>query len=101
MAMVSTNMPDEKVGVLKALQKQHASSRNLLFGSDDTYAMQAAFNPKWEAGVPYTVVLGPDGKILYEEQGEVDILKLRRTILANLPDADYLGHRAYWASTKP
>lgn len=101
MVMVSANMPDEKPGVMKALEKQHASSRNLIFGSDDTYAMQAAFNPKWEAGVPYTVVLGPDGKMLYEEQGEVDILKLRRTILANLPDADYLGHRAYWASAKP
>lgn len=101
MVMVSTNMPDEKPGVLKALEKQHASSRNLIFGSDDTYGLQAAFNPHWEAGVPYTVVLGPDGKILYEEQGEVDILKLRRTILANLPDADYVGHRAYWASAKP
>jgi thiol-disulfide isomerase/thioredoxin len=101
MVMVSTNMPDEKPGVMKALQRQHASSRNLIFGSDDTYAMQAAFNPKWEAGVPYTVVLGPDGKILYEEQGEVDILKLRRTVLANLPDSDYIGHRAYWASAKP
>jgi hypothetical protein len=48
--------------------------------------------------VPYTVLLAPDGKVLYQEQGEVDILKLRRTILGNLPDADYLGHRAYWAT---
>lgn len=96
MVMVASNMPDEKPGVLKALQKQHASSRNLLFGSDDTYAMQAAFDPKWEAGVPYTVLLSPDGKVLYQEQGEVDILKLRRTVLANLPDPDYIGHRAYW-----
>jgi thiol-disulfide isomerase/thioredoxin len=96
MVMVASNLPDEKAGVLKALQKQHASSRNLLFGSDDTYAMQAAFDPKWEAGVPYTVLLSPDGKVLYQEGGEVDILKLRRTILANLPDQDYIGHRAYW-----
>jgi thiol-disulfide isomerase/thioredoxin len=98
MVMVSSNMPDEKAGVLKALQKQHASGRNLLFGSEDTYAMQAAFDPKWEAGVPYTVLLSPDGKILYQEQGEVDVLKLRRIILANLPDPDYIGHRAYWAT---
>src|SRR3982751_6699367 len=50
MVMVASNLPDEKAGVLKALQRQHASSRNLMFGSDDTYAMQAAFDPKWEAG---------------------------------------------------
>jgi thiol-disulfide isomerase/thioredoxin len=95
---VATNMPDEKAGVLKMLNKQHASSRNLLFASDDTYAMQAAFDPKWESGVPFTVLISPDGKVLYQEQGEVDVLKLRRIILANLPDPDYIGHRAYWAT---
>lgn len=98
LVMVSANMPDEKPGVMKMLQKMHGSSRNLLFGSTDTDAMQAAFDPKWQAGVPYTVLLSPDGKILYQEQGEVDILKLRRIILANLPDPDYIGHRAYWAA---
>ena len=95
---VATNMPDEKAGVLKMLNKQHASSSNLMFGSDDTYAMQAAFDPKWESGVPFTVLISPDGKLLYQEQGEVDVLKLRRIILANLPDPDYIGHRAYWAA---
>lgn len=98
LVMVAANMPDEKAGVMKVLEREHASSRNLLFGSTDTYAMQAAFDPKWESGVPYTVLLAPDGKVLYREEGEVDILKLRRIILANLPDPDYIGHRAYWAS---
>ncbi len=97
-ATVATNMPDERAGVLKMLNKQHASSRNLLFASDDTYAMQAAFDPKWEAGVPFTMLISPEGKVLYQEQGEVDVLKLRRIILANLPDPDYIGHRAYWAA---
>jgi thiol-disulfide isomerase/thioredoxin len=97
MVMVSANLPDEKAGVMKMLEKQHASSRNLLFGSTDTYAMQAAFDPKWDSPVPFTVLLSPEGKILYRELGEVDILKLRRIILGNLPDPDYLGHRAYWA----
>jgi thiol-disulfide isomerase/thioredoxin len=95
---VSANLPDEKPGVIKMLNKQHASSRNLQFASEDTYAMQAAFDPKWEAGVPFTVLLSPEGKVLYQKQGEVDIQELRRIILANVPDPDYIGHRAYWAS---
>ena len=98
MVTVSANMPDEKAGVLKALNRLHASTRNLLFGITDTDAMQSAFEPTWQGGVPYTVVLSPDGKILYKEQGELDILKMRRAILANLPDPDYKGQRAYWAS---
>jgi thiol-disulfide isomerase/thioredoxin len=94
---VATNLPDERAGVMKALEKQHASSRNLQFASDDTYAMQAAFDAKWEAGVPFTMVLAPGGKVIYQKQGEIDILELRRVILGNLPDPDYIGHRAYWA----
>ena len=96
---IATNLPDERAGVLKALEKQHASSRNLQFASDDTYAMQAAFDAKWESGVPFTMVIAPGGKVLYQKQGELDILELRRVVLGNLPDPDYIGHRAYWAAS--
>ena len=92
---VSANQPDERAGVLRFLQKQHATSRNLLFGSDETSAMQAAFDPSWESAVPYTVLLSADGKVLYKTVGSVDLLKLRRTILANVP-AEYAGFSQYW-----
>ena len=98
LVMVATNLPDERAGVLKALQREHASSRNLQFSSDDTYAMQAAFDTKWNSGIPFTMVLAPGGKVIYQKEGELDILELRRIVLANLPDPDYIGHRAYWAS---
>jgi peroxiredoxin len=92
---VSANMPDEKPSVMRFLQKQHATSRNLLFSSTDTTALQTAFDPKWDSAVPYTILLGPDGKVLYKKLGSVDILELRRTILANLP-SDYIGFNRYW-----
>jgi peroxiredoxin len=94
---VSANMPDEKSSVEKLLEKMHSTSRNLLFDSDDTAAMQAAFDPKWESAVPYTMLIAPDGKVLYQSQGTIDILELRRTILANLP-SDYPGFNKYWAA---
>jgi thiol-disulfide isomerase/thioredoxin len=96
---VSANMPDEEPGVLKYLKNLHGSSRNLLFGSTDTDQMQHAFAADWEGALPYSMLLAPGGKVLYEHQGEVDILKLRRIILGNLPDPDYIGHRAYWAAS--
>jgi peroxiredoxin len=92
---VSANMPDEKAGVLKMLEKKRATSRNLLFASNDTAALQAAFDPAWQSAVPYTVLLGVDGKVLYKSLGSVDILELRRTILLNLP-SDYIGFNQYW-----
>jgi peroxiredoxin len=92
---VAANMPDEKPGVLKMLEKKHATSSNLLFASDDTAALQAAFDPTWQSAVPYTVLLDTDGKVLYKNMGTVDILELRRTILAALP-SDYIGFNKYW-----
>ena len=93
---VAANMPDEKSTVLQVLEKMHATSRNLLFASNDTAALQAAFDPRWESAVPYTVLISPDGKVLYQKQGSVDMLELRRTILANLL-SDYEGFNKYWS----
>jgi peroxiredoxin len=96
---VSANFPDEKKAVLKFLQEQHASTRNLIFGTNETYDLMAAFDPDWNAGVPYTMLIGIDGRVIYKRQGAIDPLEVRRTILAHLPDDDYIGQQAYWNST--
>jgi thiol-disulfide isomerase/thioredoxin len=96
---VSINYPDEKPGVLKALMGEHATSTNLLMGSTDIYALLAAFDPNWSAAVPYTLLIRPGGEIVYKIQGgHADALTLKRLIIANLADDDYLGHQAYWKS---
>jgi peroxiredoxin len=92
---VSVNMPDEQASVLRFLQKKHATSRNLLFSSTDTADMQKAFDPTWDSAVPYTILLSPDGKVLYKQLGSVDVLELRRIILANVA-SEYSGFSDYW-----
>jgi len=92
---VSVNMPDEEPSVLRFLKKKHATSRNLLFSSTDTVAMQEAFDPAWDSAVPYTILLSGDGKVLYKQMGTADILELRRTILANVA-SEYSGFNDYW-----
>jgi thiol-disulfide isomerase/thioredoxin len=96
---VSINYPDEKAGVLKVLTKEHATSTNLVVGSTDIYAMMAAFDPDWNAAVPYTLLIRPGGEIVYKTQGAADDLKLKRLIIGNLEDDDYIGHQAYWKTT--
>src|SRR6266699_3156946 len=93
---VSVNYPDEKAGVLKALEQQHATTTNLRCDAPDSYALMAAFDPDWNAAVPYTMLISPKGEVLYKRQGPVDPLEVRRLIVANLPDDDYIGHQAYW-----
>jgi peroxiredoxin len=94
---VSTDDPEAKGAVLKFLQQHHSGVRNLQFASDDVYALQAAFDKRWDSGVPFTIVISPDGKVIYQEMGEIRMLELRRAILAHLPDMGYIGNAAYWA----
>jgi thiol-disulfide isomerase/thioredoxin len=95
---VSANDPEDKPLVVAFLQKQHASGVNLQFGTPDTFGLQAAFDPLMPAAVPFTVLIAPNGDIVYQELGELNILKLRRAVLANLPDdATHPGQQAYWS----
>jgi peroxiredoxin len=93
---VSLNYPDEQKGVRAFLEKQHASTRNLLNGLMDPYELMKSFDAEWDGSVPYSAVIGPDGKVLYTVKGPLDILKARRVILASFPDDDYVGQNAYW-----
>jgi peroxiredoxin len=97
---VSINYPDEKSGALAALAKLHATTRNFILGSTDIYPLLAAFNPDWNAAVPYSMLIRPGGEVVYEHQGTIDPLQMRRRIIANLPDDDYKGHQAYWQSAE-
>jgi len=98
LATVSINYPDEEKGVRRFLESQHASSRNYLSGSLDPYELMKAFDPDWDGSLPYSMLIAPDGRVLYKNNGRLDILKTRRLILASLPDDDYVGQNAYWTS---
>jgi peroxiredoxin len=98
---VSINYPDERPGVEKVLQTEHATSTNLILGSTDLYTQLAAFDPAWSAAIPYTLLIRADGSLAYKVQSaNADPLHLKRLIIANLADDDYIGHQAYWKSAQ-
>ena len=89
--------PAQKTVAQKFLDKAHSAIRNLQVNTDDVHAVMAAFDKTWESGVPFTMVIAPDGSVIYQHEGEVDKLALRRAILAKLPDAGmFAGNAAYW-----
>jgi peroxiredoxin len=81
---VALNRPEEQNDVLGFLKKNQASSRNLIFASADRERLIDAFDPNWQGEVPHTVLLAPDGGIIYREAGSVDVLALKRAIVAAL-----------------
>jgi hypothetical protein len=95
---VSINNPDEKKFVVKFLEEQHAINRNLLFSGSDSADAVKAFGTNWTGGVPYTILIGMNGEVLYRTQGDMNALDVRRALLKNLPDDRYIGQHAYWNS---
>jgi thiol-disulfide isomerase/thioredoxin len=94
---ISVDDPANRAGVQKFLQTVHAPVTNLQVDTSDLFAVQAAFDPEWQSGVPYTLVLGPEGHMIYREEGQVDILKMRRAILASLNEpGPFAGNADYW-----
>jgi len=96
---LSVNAPDEKDMVLAFLKKEHAFNRNLLFNSNDAAEAAPAFNGGWAGAVPYTVLIGMNGEMLYHSQGAMDPIDVKRAILKHLPDDNYKGQNAYWNSS--
>ena len=81
---VSVNRPDEEKNVLGFLKQKQASCKNLIFASADREKLINAFDPDWQGPVPYTVLIAPDGKVIYRETGSIDPLVLKRAIVGAL-----------------
>ncbi len=83
---VAVNRPEEQDEVLRFLKQKQSSCTNLLFASSDRERLINAFDPDWQGPVPFTVLLAPDGKIVYRETGSIDPLAIRRAIVQALDE---------------
>jgi thiol-disulfide isomerase/thioredoxin len=81
---VAAQFPDEKDVVLRFLEKHHASTRNVYFGENDKYKLIEALDPDWNGALPHTLLLAPNGEVLFRQTGEIDFLELRRKIVPAL-----------------
>ena len=81
---LAAQFPDEEAKVLKFLEKKQASTRNLIFGSTDKYALLEALDPEWNGALPHTLLIAPDGKVLYRQTGSLDFIAIRRAIVPAL-----------------
>jgi peroxiredoxin len=81
---ISADAPSRKENALKFLQNKQASGKNYIYTGDDKYKMIEAVDPKWDGALPYTMLVDPDGKIVYAKQGIIDPEALKK-IIFNVP----------------
>lgn len=58
-----------------------ASGKNYTYNSEDKYKLIEAIDPKWQGALPYTLLIAPNGKILYRTQGAIVPQEMKRMIV--------------------
>jgi peroxiredoxin len=81
---ISYDDADEKAKVLQTLKESYASTTNYLFTGENKDALVEALDPEWAGPVPYTVLIGPDGEVVYCNQGPIEPLALKKAIVERL-----------------
>lgn len=78
---LSADKPERKDKVLSFLKEQQASNKNYLFTGKNIYELIEAIDPNWKGALPYTLLVEPNGRIVYSQQGSIDPLKLKKAIV--------------------
>ncbi|MDF2432467.1 MAG: hypothetical protein JWP44_2098 [Mucilaginibacter sp.] len=77
---ISADDPSRTDKALKFLIGKQASGLNYIYTGDDKYKMIEAVDPKWDGALPYTMLVDPDGKVVYSHQGAIDFEELKKII---------------------
>jgi len=68
----------------KSVKAEGRKSNSYIFTGADMDDLMKALDPKWEGGVPHTVLVDTDGKILWRHSGQVNGEELRGKVLERL-----------------
>jgi thiol-disulfide isomerase/thioredoxin len=84
MITISGDTPGKKDAVLKFLKDKQVSCNNFLFSSEDKTELVEAVDKDWQGGIPYTVIVKPNGEIIYRHSGLIDPLEVKKVIIGYL-----------------
>jgi len=69
----------------RSLQAEGRKTNSYLFSGADLNGLMNSLDPQWPGGIPHTVLVGPDGQVIWRQNGLLDGDELRAKIL------DYMG----------
>jgi peroxiredoxin len=93
MVTISMDDPEKKEDALKVLKEKKVAASNFIVTVPKRDKFADLLDKEWQGPLPYTLVIDPDGKIIYRKTGAIEPLEVRRTIV------DFLG-RTYASKGK-
>jgi peroxiredoxin len=67
-----------------SMEKEGRTSNNYIWTGGNPDLLAEAIFPEWSGALPLTVIISPDGKILWSHNAELDVVELRTQILKGL-----------------
>jgi thiol-disulfide isomerase/thioredoxin len=81
MITISMDEPEKKALALEKLKELKVATTNTIYTGADRDKFMEALDPKWEGPLPHTMLIAPDGKVIYRHTGEIDPLELKKAIV--------------------
>lgn len=85
MVTISMDEPEQKDAALKLLRENHASTTNYISAVTNRDKLADILDKEWRGPIPYTVLIGPGGKIVYRKSGDIEPIEVRKQIV------DFIG----------
>lgn len=67
-----------------SMEKEGRSSNNYIWSGKNPDKLAEAIHPDWTGALPLTLILSPEGKVLWSHGSELDVVELRAQILKGL-----------------
>lgn len=78
---ISADNIEDQEKALKFLQEKNSALTNYIFTGKDKYELIEAVDADWNGALPYTMLIEPNGKVVWKHQGTIDFYQLKRTIV--------------------
>lgn len=81
---ISADGPANNGKALNFLKQSQASATNFIFNSVDKHLLNGAIDPtsaKWQAELPFILIVEPGGKIVYAKHGVIDAAEIKKAIV--------------------
>lgn len=78
---ISADKPDKKDRALNVLTRLQASTKNYIYNSADVYKLIDIIDPQWQGALPYTILIEPNGKVVYHKQGPILPQEMKKIIV--------------------
>lgn len=81
---ISIDEPEKKADALKVLQEKKVAATNYLSTIPKKDRLAELLDKEWQGPLPYTLLISPEGKVIYRKQGSIDPLEVKRAVVEHL-----------------